>query len=509
MNLREKLGQRFVYALPDVTALTEEVADFLVDCYAGGVVLFGFNIKTPEQIGKFNRDLQELAAKHGLPPFMISLDEEGGEVSRMPAEGQDLIAPSQMAQAVGGPEVIKTCSEVTARRLRHLGFNLNYAPVMDINNNPDNPVIGIRSYGAKPEVVAESGAIAIEAYLQNGISPCVKHFPGHGDTNIDSHFGLPVVDKSLEELRQFELIAFERAIAAGVPAIMTAHILYPQVEKAGLPATFSPVLLSQVLRQQMKFEGLIFTDCLDMRAIADRYDLGEAAIMAFRAGVDVVMLKGPLAEQRAAFETALAAAQAGEFDVSDCDEVLGRIEKWRERFCQTEVIAAPSVTDYELIAEASRKSITIVNSKNNLLPLTKVGAKRPLLIDFTLEMASPVEEGRRPGPLLEEQLRLKLPNLLRLEISVAPTEDEVQRVHAWASQSDLLIVVTRHARQLENQARLVRELVTGTGSSAPVVMIAAREPYDMDLFPDVPVAILTYGDAPATIKALAVLLTEG
>ena len=504
MDLRAKLGQRFIYALPDVTELTTEVADFLVDCRAGGLVLFGFNIKTLAQITKLNQDLQTLAASKGLPPFIISLDEEGGNVSRMPADGQDLITPSQMALGVAGPAAVEACANVTARRLRQLGFNFNYAPVMDVNNNPANPVIGTRSYGAEPAIVAELGTIAIEAYLQNAVSPCVKHFPGHGDTAVDSHYGLPIVQKSLEQLREFELVPFERAIRAGVPAIMTAHILYPQVETGGLPATFSAIFLSQLLREQLNFDGLIITDCLDMRAIADHYDLGEAAIMAFRAGADLVMLKGPLAEQRAAFEKAIAAAQANDFDEAASDLTIARLEKWRKRFCVPVNPTSTAPQDYEIVAQAARQSVTVIKSEANLLPLTATNTKRPLLLDFTLAMASPVEGGRTPGPLLEQELKRKLPNLTRLEISAETSPLDAERVRQQVKQSDLLLIVCRHALLLKRQADLIKELVAG---DVAVVLVAAREPYDLDLFPDVSVAIATYGDPPATVKALAALLT--
>jgi beta-N-acetylhexosaminidase len=509
MDLRDKLGQRFVYRLPDTTVLSSEIADFLVECRAGGVVLFGYNIQTPQQVARLNRDLQDLAVRASLPPFMVALDEEGGQVSRMPGEGQDLITPSQMAQAIGGPQMVRDCAEVTARRLRGLGFNLNFTPVLDINNNPANPVIGTRSFGEEPQKVAEFGAIAIEAYLENRLSPCVKHFPGHGDTSVDSHFGLPVVNKSLQELEKFELVPFYRAIEAGVPGVMTAHICYPQVETSGLPGTFSPVFLTKILRQQLGFDGLIFTDALDMGAIRQRYGLGKACKLSFEAGVDVVLsLSMSLDEQRAAFEEIVVAAERGEIDLAAWDESLARIEKWKARFCLPPHDFEPPASDYELVAQSARRGITVSNAKKKLLPLTQVGAKKPLLVDFMARIESPVEEGRLPGPLLEECLRPKLPGLTHLEIPADPDESAARQVLQHAAQTDLLIIVTRNAMRYESQAQLVRELVAGSYDAAPAVVIAAREPYDLALFEAAPVTIATYGDPPATIKALARLLTE-
>ncbi len=510
MNLREKLGQRFIYRLPGVTRLTPEVADFLVESRAGGVVLFGYNVETPRQLALLNRELQALAVKKGLPPFIISVDEEGGQVSRMPAEEQDLILPSQMALAGAGPEAVRVGAGVNARRLRQLGFNLNYAPVLDINNNWANPVIGTRSFADEPHTVAELGVVALDAYLAEGISPCAKHFPGHGDTNVDSHFQLPVVDKSLDELLKFELVPFQRAVAARIPAIMTAHILYPQIETGGLPATLSPKFLTRLLRRRMGFEGLIFTDALDMRAIADRWGLGTASIMALQAGADVVMsFRLTFEEQLAGFEEVLAAAQSGELNLADLDAATVRLADWRARFCLPPLDTPTPAEDFQAVAQIARQGLKPLHLSKELLPLSGTAFKRPLLINFTARIESPVEEGRLPGPLFEQELRVGLPNVLRLDIGAEPEPAELERARAWACQSDLLIVVTRNAARFEEQSKLIELFLQTLQNSVPVIVVAARDPYDLTRFEGAAGLIATYGDPPATIKALANLLIQG
>jgi beta-N-acetylhexosaminidase len=501
MNLREQLGQRFVFCLPDVTELTPYVANFLTEVRAGGIILFGFNVKRPKQVRRLNQDLQNLAREKGLPPLIISVDEEGGQVSRQPAIGQDLIAPSQMAQAQGGLEAVRACAEVTARRLRYLGFNLDYTPVVDVNNNPRNPVIGLRSFGENVETVAEMGAVAIEAYLKGGVSPCAKHFPGHGDTDVDSHYGLPIVNKSLAELEGLELVPFQQAIAAGVPALMTAHIVYPQIEPNNLPATLSPFFLTQLLRQKLNFEGLIFTDALNMRAIADKWGLAKSALMAFQAGADIVMPLGSLPEQIAIFNEVLKVVEANSIDM---DASLARIEKWKNRFCLPISKDDNPSTDYPLLLQAAKTGVKVVRSDADLLPLNKVTAKRPLLVDFTTLVASPVEEGRRPGPLLEAKLQEVLPNLIRLEIPVIPSAADSGRALAWTEQSDLLIIVARRAYQYPAQTELIKTLMS---RQPKTIMVVAREPYDLELFPPAPVEILTHGDATVSIQALLQVLT--
>ncbi len=513
MSLREKIGQLLLYRLPWMTELTPELAQFLLDCHAGGVVLFGYNIPNLASVTRFNQDLQALARQHGRPPFIISVDEEGGQVSRIPADGQNLIAPSPMALARIGTAAVRDCATHTARLLGSLGFNLNYTPVLDINNNPLNPVIGTRSFGETPEVVSEMGLAAIEAYLQAGFSPCAKHFPGHGDTNVDSHYGLPVVNKSLSELRQFEWLPFLRAIEGGLPAIMSAHIVYPQLDPSGLPATLSRVFLTDILRHELKFEGLIITDALDMRAISDRYGLPQATIMALEAGADVIMALSDtedwMGAQRATFEGVVAAVEAGQLTESAIDEKLTRLDKWRTRFAEPPRQFSPTSQDEALIASYARQSLQVVKDNDGLLPLEKLGTNRPLLIDFTLKMASPVEEGRQPGPLLDRELQRGLPTLKRLEIGANPTEAEGLLVLEQAAQSDLILLVSRNAIHFEQQAVLIQTLIAEFGPHTPLVAIAAREPYDLALIEAASTVIVTYGDPPATIRALASLLTSG
>jgi beta-N-acetylhexosaminidase len=319
---------------------------------------------------------------------------------------------------------------------------------------------------------------------------------------------MPVVEKNLAELDAFELVPFQRAIETGVPAIMTAHIHYPQVEAENRPATFSPRFLSRLLREQMGFAGLIFTDALDMRAVTERYGLGKASLLALQAGADVIMsFSLSFEEQRAAFEQVVSAAQTGEFDMSGMPEVLARLEHWRARFCHRNTFPDSSNEDAVLIAQAAASGLSVFPSNGSTRPLRALEVSRPLLIDFVTEMESPVEEGRQSGPILERQLRRRFPALLRVEAPANPAPADVERIQTWAARSDLLIVVIRQTRRFPVQARLVKSLLETCQPSVPVVLVAAREPYDLALFENAPLSIATYGDPPATINALANLFT--
>ncbi len=493
MNRRDKIGQRLMVTF-NGPELTPAVARFIVESRAGGVIHFGFNIKSLAQIAALNRDLQDLATRNGLPPLLIAIDEEGGRVSRMPADGQDLIAPSQMAQSAAGPDAPATCAGVVARQLRRLGFNLDFAPVADINNNPANPVIATRSYGSQPARVAEAVAAAIKAYLAEGLAPCVKHFPGHGDTKVDSHLGLPVVHHSRERLDAVELEPFVAAFAAGAPALMTAHILYPEIEPTSYPATLSHFFLTKLLRHEMGFKGLIFSDALVMEAIASRYSVPEACYLTLKAGADIALPLGSFKLQRACIERLVEQAES-----LDWDEPLARILAFKERFCLAPVPTDPAAiaTDTGLIAEVARQSITLLGAGSVRPQDSDLAA--PVVIDFELPVASPVEEGRRPGPLLENLLSKGWPNAQYSALPTDFSDEQASVVIEAAHKASLLLIITRNATRLPSQAGLLQTLLAAQPNA---IVVAARDPYDLSLAEGAVARLATYGDPPASIRAL-------
>lgn len=495
MDLRDKVGQRLMLTF-DGPELTQEVARFIVELRAGGVILFGKNISGVAQVTQLNRDLQALAARHGLPPLIIGIDEEGGRVSRMPADGQNWIAPSQMAQAAAGGAAVATSAGVIARRLRKLGFNLDFAPVADLNSDPSNPAIGIRSFGIDPELIGQAVARAVRAYLAEGIAPCVKHFPGHGDTGVDSHLGLPVVSHDLAHLELFELKPFRHAFAAGVPALMSAHILYPQIEPSGLPATLSPYFLTRLLREEMGYGGLVFSDALEMQAIAKIYPGPEASFMTLSAGADIALPMGNLANQKASYEYLVERA-AG----MDLDGSLARILAFKERFARPAGPAsdgpAADARDAELVTGVARQSVTALGPAA-LLPLSAQEA-RPLVIDFELPLASPVEEGRQPGLLLKDLLAVRWPGLRFIAVPANDPAGATPDLLAASREASLLVVILRNAIRWPAQARLLQSLLT---AQPRAVVVAARDPYDLALAPQAPTRLAIYGDPPVSVRAL-------
>ncbi len=501
LSLRDKVGQRLMLAF-EGTELTPELADWLMACRAGGVILFGRNVISLEQVTKLCRDVQELAAKNGLPPLIIAVDEEGGRVSRMPADGQGFVAPSQMAQSAAGLEGVRASVGVIARNLRRIGINLDFAPVADVNNNPANPVIGSRSYGNDPAKVAEAVVVAVNEFTAQGVGSCVKHFPGHGDTNVDSHLGLPIVNLSRQRLDEVELVPFRKAFAAGVPSIMTAHIVYPEIEP-NITATMSQYFLVEVLRKELGYEGVVFSDALEMKAIFNRYTIPEATLLTLKAGADIALPCSTMEHQQAAFEAVVRAAENGEIEL---EESLARILAFKERFCQlppTNPTAEDLAADTNTMADVARKSVTLVSARPDYK--AEVNWQRPMVVDFSLLNASSVEDRRTgPGQLLQDGLEAAWPNTKYFNLPANLTPDNLAEVLEPARSAEVVIAILRNVRNSPVQAEALRKLLA---SNSNLIAVAVRDPYDLVLAEGALATLATYGDAPCSILALLDVLT--
>ena len=312
MTLEEKLGQMIMPDFrmwqeegakepSDLTEINSEVAEVIDKYDLGGVILFAENVKEISQTTTLIHDLQEIAIndEDGNLPLLITLDQEGGIVTRL-GEGTNL--PGNMA--LGATRSEKSSYDagyVIGKELNALGVNVDFAPVLDTNNNPENPVIGVRSISSNPELVGKLGKNIANGIQDQGVAATAKHFPGHGDTSTDSHYGLPMVDKSIEELRETELKPFKIAIENGIDMIMTAHIQFPQIEKdtfiskkdvsqISIPATLSDDIIKGILREEMEYDGVVITDAMNMKAISDHFGELESTKMAINAGIDIILM---------------------------------------------------------------------------------------------------------------------------------------------------------------------------------------------------------------------------
>jgi len=271
-------------------SLPARLARRLREGTVGGVILFSRNVETPRQVRDLCREIRS-AAGRGRPAPLIAIDQEGGRVVRLTAPGFTRFPPARCYSlfCCRASRVAEAVGESMAGELRAVGIDINFAPVLDVDSNPENPVIGDRALSSDPEITAELGIAFLRGTLSGGVLPVGKHFPGHGHTASDSHAELPVVRSSRDTLRKRDLHPFRRAIRAGIPALMSAHVLYPALDSK-FPATLSEKILGGLLRERLRFRGVVFSDALEMKAITGRFGVGDAAVRAVSAGCDVVLV---------------------------------------------------------------------------------------------------------------------------------------------------------------------------------------------------------------------------
>lgn len=287
-DIREAAGQCLVVGFEGAEEEPPKgVADALEQGDVGGVILFRRNVDTVEQVCSLNEHIHRLAAEAPEAPF-VAVDQEGGRVVRL-EEPLTLIPPMRAVGESGDQRLISEISEVIATEIGALGFNLNFAPVLDVDTNPMNPVIGDRAFSDTPETVARAAGAYLLGHHTAGVLPCGKHFPGHGDTLVDSHEDLPTLKHDMSRLERVELLPFRRAIGADIPMLMTAHMLLPALDPEH-PATLSEAIIGDLLRQQLEFDGVVVTDCLEMQAVADRYEIEEMMELGLSAGVDLFLI---------------------------------------------------------------------------------------------------------------------------------------------------------------------------------------------------------------------------
>ena len=345
MTLTEKIGQMLLYGwYSKDEALSPTVTDHaaaLVDEFmVGGIILMRRNVQNPAQLRGLTDSLQALAARRGLPPLFITIDQEGGKATHLrpphflPSREQVLIGNT------GDVNEARAGAREIGEQLKRGGINWNFAPVLDVNNNPNNPIIGHRSFGSDADLVSRMGVAAVHGYQDDaGVMSCGKHFPGHGDTDTDSHLALPVIAHNRARLEAIELAPFRAAIKAGIAGIMTSHILFPAFDEK-LPATLSPAILTGLLRQEMGFEGVIITDCLEMKGVADGWGEAEAAVMSVEAGSDILLCCHTWSIQRNLQQALIKAVESGRIPESRIDKSVARIQLAKSRWIPAESISA-------------------------------------------------------------------------------------------------------------------------------------------------------------------------
>ena len=328
MTIDEKIGQLIIAGFDGIT-VNDELQSLILEKYIGGVILFSKNVESASQVVALNNEIKEIN-KVNKSPIFISVDEEGGLVSRMPSEFKDIPTNSDIAK-YDDEDLSYNIGKVIGEEISSLGFNMDFAPVLDINSNPNNPVIGDRSFGDNEAIVSKLGIATMKGLKDSNVIASVKHFPGHGDTSVDSHVGLPVVEHDLERLKSFELVPFKKAIDAGADMVMVSHIMLPKIDEKE-PATLSKTIITDILRKDMNYNGVVVTDDMTMGAIINNYDIGEAAVKSINAGVDIVMVCHQYENVTKVIDAIKEAVNNGTITEERLDKSVERILKLKDKY---------------------------------------------------------------------------------------------------------------------------------------------------------------------------------
>ncbi|HEY1353593.1 MAG TPA: beta-N-acetylhexosaminidase [Ktedonobacteraceae bacterium] len=513
LTLEEQIGQVLMVGFTGTTA-TPQLVKLIRQYHVGNIILFSRNLQSVQQVRALTENLQDCARSAGQrQPLLIAVDQENGMVQRLGTDAT--IFPGSMALgAVGEEHSAYEVALAAGQELRALGINLNLAPVVDVNNNPANPVIGVRSFGEDAGQVARLAGAQIRGYQQAGVATCVKHFPGHGDTATDSHLAMPVVPYEMERLERVELVPFKTSIAAGSDCVMTAHISFPALTGTGtLPATLSAAVIGQLLREQLGFPGVIITDCLEMNAVSQGVGVGRGSVLALQAGNDLVLISHRYDRQLAGIEALKAALRSGEIAPARIQEAAGRVLALKSRLGERERRqAAPALAE---VGSAGHRrlgeriyacSTTLVRDEQALLPLRLAAGQRLLLIYTHRAAWTQVEDRGYPEAFLVEQLRRRHPRTEVRVLGEQTSADEDEQLYDTARQADAILMVTVNALHDARQVQVMQNLLK---LGRPLIGLAPYSPYDLLAFPELATYLVTYEyTAPAIAAAVGVLFGE-
>jgi beta-N-acetylhexosaminidase len=495
LGVEQRAGQAMAVAFhgPSVTSAVEEMIRIRG---IGGVVLRAENAPSAAALSRICADLQRIAAEAKIPPLFLALDQEGGSVARV-AAGMTVFT-SQMGLAATPDPVaaVQRAATITAGELRASGINWNFAPVADVNNEPLNPIIGNRSFGSDPQRVSTLVAAAVRAYAAAGLLCCAKHFPGHGAATVDSHLALPIIDVDRARLDRVELPPFRAAIAAGVPAVMLAHLIVPALDATpSLPASLSRRITTDLLRRELGFAGLAITDDLEMGALAS---IGEAVAgeRAIQAGADFVLFRFDEAAQRDGhrlIEVAIRSGSLPQFDVT-----LNRLLDAKLRYGILDQTSAPSpdlTANAAAALDIARSSVTLLHNDGKVLPLRG----RVYVAATTTADLTPL-----PGDSdLATELERSRADVTGRKFGTAISDSVMASALDEARAADVVVVGVADIGINNDQLKLVTRLA----AAKPTVLVSLRGPYDVSVAPNVAACVCGYDGRLPTLRALTEVLT--
>jgi len=471
---------------------------------AAGVTLFRVhNIDDPHQIRGLTAAIQE-ARPAGEPPLLVAADQEGGQLVGL-GDGTTQFAGAMALGATGDEELAERVAGAMARELRALGVNVDYAPVCDVANNPANPALGIRSFGDDPQAVGRLAAATVRGLQGHGVAATAKHFPGAGDTAADPHHGLPLVSRTNAELAGRELVPFRATLEAGVRMVMTGHFALPGQDD-DLPTSLSAAVLRDLLRRQLHFDGVTVTDALDMRALAQGSAQIVDAVVALRAGEDLLLGTADEPALERLGEGIAQAQRRGLIDAEDdaaAKRRLGDLRRWLGRYEQPPLEAVGCGEHQALAAELAQRSITLVRNDDRLLPLKPPADARIAIVQSMPADLTPADTSSTVPPTLASALRRRLAGVEEILLPAAPGEADIAGLGEQLGTFDLVIVGTFSAHLQPVQAALAAAVLA---AGKPTVTIALRTPWDLLVYPSARTHICTSGILPPSMEALAAAL---
>jgi beta-N-acetylhexosaminidase len=462
------------------------------------------NVKAPAQVRALTDELQAAATRLGLPPILVAADHETGQLHAM-GDGATAFAGAMAIGAAADADLAERVAFATGMELRAMGVNLVYAPDCDLATNPRNLVVGIRAFGDDPVAVGPLVAASVRGLQRAGVAATIKHFPGHGAPTADSHHGLPVIERTADELRERELVPFAAGIDAGARVAMAGHLAVPALTgRTDRPATLAPEILRTLLRGDLGFAGVTVSDALDMGAVDGGNGTGLDVGTALEAGTDL-LLCGPDPESQARIEAGLGvAAAAGRLNRREAEGAAARVgdlRSWLAGFDQPPVSAVGCAEHAALADELARRSITLVRDRNRLLPLQGRGDGRILVIEPKPRDLTPADTTSwlSPGGVAAA-LRERFAAVDAVVVDPPIRDSVLGALLDRATSAKLVVLGTVDALGEPSQAALARAMVA---AGRPVVALALRTPWDADAYPEVGTVVATYGVQAPTLRALA------
>ena len=497
-SLEDKIGQMLLVGFQGLEA-PEYILDWLQDGKIGGVILFARNVDNPQQLANVCQSIHKVAKY----PALIAIDQEGGAVARLRERNGFTESPGAMALASAQDNVqqVEAMSAVLGKELRALGINWNFAPSVDISYNAQNPTVGTRSFGSDNKVVSQMAVAAVRGFQKEGVAACAKHFPGLGDTAIDTHLALATLDIEISDLLENDILPYRHAIEAGLATIMTTHTLFTALDNT-YPATLSPHIIQHLIRQALVYEAVVVSDCMEMRAISDHYSAGEAAVLGILAGLDVILMSHTRSRQEEAYQAVVDAVHSGRIPLDIIDRANLRIEQLKAQYkINPSAINITTIAhdEHRQIAQvAARHGLTLVKHNPNLFPLPEPDSVRIALVEFASHLDSEVME-RNESTAFTSFMEKARPDIEVISLNpFALSAESIARTQKLASRVDILVVATRNAHMIPAQKALAQDLLNCAQNS---VLLVLRNPYDAGIL-SADVILCSSGDSNPSLRAM-------